>query len=88
MHLVLHCTASPEASSTCMHQEATLHFDFTVSHAVPLQLDQAIKRLQHQTADLEQQQKTLSQQLQEETSRQPDAVCYHACAPDSQQGTV
>ena len=45
-----------------------------------MQLDQAIKRLQQQNADLEQQQATLSQQIDHETSRKPDAVRCQACA--------
>jgi prefoldin subunit 5 len=49
-----------------------------------MQLDQAVKRLQQQTADLEQQQTKLSQQLQEETSRQPDAVRCQARAAEFQ----
>jgi len=39
-----------------------------------LQIEQSIKRLQDQTAQLEHQQATLGQQIEEETKRKPDAV--------------
>lgn len=59
-----------------VHQEriGASNFYWSFPGEAAAKVDQSIKRLQQQDADLAQQQETLKQQIQEETARKPDAA--------------